>query len=115
MNRLNKKAFTLLITILLVSICSYLTVNILQTQAFKNKTIESKYLYIQAKNHKDFLKEYLNSLKKEKLKSLNKLELPNKTFNIEAFIEKKNSEFLVDIIITAKKQNIRVYEHFTLK
>ena len=57
-----KKAYTLLITIVLISTFSYLGVLILETKALKNQNLSNQYLYIQAKNHlnffEDFVKDY---------------------------------------------------------
>ncbi|MDN5062795.1 hypothetical protein [Aliarcobacter butzleri] len=51
-----KRAYTLLITIVLISTFSYLGVLILETKALKNQNLSNQYLYIQAKNHLNFLK-----------------------------------------------------------
>ncbi|MCR1814648.1 hypothetical protein [Aliarcobacter butzleri] len=51
-----KKAYTLLITIVLISTFSYLGILILETKALKNHNLSNQYLYIQAKNHLNFLK-----------------------------------------------------------
>lgn len=104
-----------MITTLLVLIFSFLSVNILQTKAFKNKTIQTKYLYIQAKNHKSFLKNYIRSLKKENLETINKISFKDKAFDIEAFLEKKDSNIKVEIFIKSKKHDVSLYEGFILK
>ncbi|MGM0518073.1 MAG: hypothetical protein ACQERD_00350 [Campylobacterota bacterium] len=112
---MNKKAFSLMITLLLVSIFSFLSINILQTKAFSNKTLELKYLYIQAKNHKDFLKSYIKTLKKSKLETVEKITLDDSFFNIEAFLNKKDSKFLVDIFIKSKNHNVSLHDSFILE
>ncbi|WP_154656344.1 hypothetical protein [Aliarcobacter faecis] len=50
-----KKAYTLLLTILLLTIFSYVSLQILQTKAIKSENIKNQFLYIQAKNHLSFL------------------------------------------------------------
>ena len=53
-----KKAYTLLLTIVLITIFSVLGIFILETKSLKNTNLTNQYLYIQAKNHKNFLKDY---------------------------------------------------------
>lgn len=104
-----KKSYTLLITILLVTLFSYLSISILETKSLQNNNLQKQYLYIQAKNHKEFLKEYL---KKLELKDINHLKIDDNIFNIEAFIEKKETNFIINIFIKAKNYNISIHEKF---
>ena len=57
-----KKSFSLLITIFLLSIFSYLAISILETKSLRNTNLQNQYLYIQANNHKEFLKAYIKTL-----------------------------------------------------
>lgn len=104
-----KKSFSLLFTILLLSIFSYLSIKLLETKSFRSKSIQSQYLYIQAKNHNKFLKEYLKSID---LKDINKIEIKDKSFFIYANIKKINSKYFIQTYIRAKNQNISLYDKF---
>ena len=102
-----KKAYTLLITIILITIFSYLAVSILQTKSLRNENLTNQYLYIQAKNHKNFLKDYLKSMD---LNGINSFEIKDDLFNIYAKIEKNNSIFTIEIFVKAKEYDISLYE-----
>ena len=54
-----KKAYTLLISIVLITIFSYLAISILETKSLRSTNLSNQYLYIQGKNHLDFFKSYL--------------------------------------------------------
>lgn len=107
-----KKSFSLLITIVLISLFSYLSISILQTKSFTNKNLENQFLYIQAKNHKNFLEDYIKQIKDEELQGINHLDISNEHFKIEAFIENKNSNFIIEIFIKSKKYDISIYEKY---
>lgn len=109
--RKTKKSFSLLITIVLVSLFSYLALSILQTKSFSNKNLENQYLYIQAKNHKEFFKEYINSLSLDELKNIQSLEIEDKNYEIKAFITKEDKT-KIEIFIKSKTHNISIYENF---
>ena len=104
-----KRAYTLLITIVLISTFSYLGVLILETKALKNHNLSNQYLYIQAKNHKNFLKEYLNSID---LTNINDFEIEDDLFDIYAKIEKNDSTFTINTFVKAKEYNISLHEQF---
>ena len=57
-----KKSYTLLITIVLITFFSVFSIFILETKSLRAENLTNQYLYIQAKNHKNFLKEYLTSI-----------------------------------------------------
>jgi len=105
-----KKSYTLLLTILLVTLFSYLALNIAQTKSFSNSNIQNQYLYIQAKNHLLFMKDYLNSLNINELESINKLKIDDENFNIESFIKKVDNSYEIEIFIQSKEFDIRLYE-----
>lgn len=97
----------LLITILFLSIFSYISILILQTKAISNRNIENQYLYIQAKNHIDFLKNYLNSIE---LKDIDKIEIKDNIFKIYAKIETQEEHHIIDMFVKAKNYDISIYE-----
>lgn len=105
-----KKAYTLLITIVLISLFSYLIISTMQTKSFANKNIQNQYLYIQAKNHMDFFKNHINSMSTEQLKSMNKLELKDDFFEIEANINNTNSKLQIDIFVKSISFDIRLHQ-----
>lgn len=102
-----KKSFSLIITIFLISIFSFLSIHILQTKSIQNKNIENQYLYIQANNHKEFLKKYLKNID---LSDINHLEISDNKYKIEAFIEKQKLYYKIDIFIKAKNHDIKIHE-----
>lgn len=105
-----KKAYTLLITITLVTLFSILGIFILETKSLRTTNLTNQYLYIQAKNHKNFLKDYLKSID---LSNINHLKIEDDIFDIYAKIESKNSIFVVDIFVKAKDYDISLYEQFS--
>jgi len=104
---MNKKAYTLLLTILVLTIFSYIGIVILETKSIKNVNIQNKYLFIQAKNHKEFLKSYIKNIKLEGIK---KIDIEDSNFNINAFIKKSESSYIVDIFVKSKKFDISIHE-----
>lgn len=54
-----KKSYTLFITIVLITLFSYLSISILETKALRSENLSNQYLNIQAKNHMIFFKDYL--------------------------------------------------------
>lgn len=103
---MNKKAFTLLITLVCLVSFSFLSIQILQTKAVQNDFIKNRYLYLQAYNHKEFLKEYLKS---KDLENISKIEISNKDFLIYAKIKKEDKYFL-NLYVKSKKYNISLHE-----
>ena len=102
-----KKAYTLLITITLITLFSVLGIFILETKTFRSGKLTNQYLYIQAKNHKNFLKDYLKNID---LTNINDFEVEDDLFNIYAKIEKNNSIFTIHIFVKAKNYDISLYE-----
>lgn len=105
-----KKSFVLLLSIILITLFSYLSIKIATTKSIKNENEVNQYLYIQAKNHKEFLKEYINSL--ANLNTIEHLSIADDFFVIEAFIEKQTSNFHIQIYVKSKYYDISVYEEF---
>lgn len=102
-----KKAYTLLITIILITLFSFLSISILQTKSLRNENLTNQYLYIQAKNHKNFLKDYLKSIDLNEIKDF---EIKDDLFDIYAKIEKNNSIFTINIFVKAKEYDISLHE-----
>lgn len=102
-----KKAYTLLLTIILITLFSVLGIFILETKSLKSENLTNQYLYIQAKNHKNFLKDYLKSID---LNGINDFEIKDDLFDIYAKIEKNNSIFTIDIFVKAKEYDISLHE-----
>lgn len=105
-----KKAYTLLISIILITIFSYLAVSILETKSLRSANLSNQYLYIQGKNHLDFLKTYINSINITDIKNF---EIKDDLFNIYAKIEKKDSIFVINMFVKAKDFDISLHEQFT--
>lgn len=102
-----KKSFTLLITIFLLSVFSYLAISILQTKSLRNTNLQNQYLYLQANNHKEFLKQYLNKIE---LKNLTYLQIEDDMFEIYANIKEISKSYEIDILIKAKEFDISLHE-----
>lgn len=105
-----KKSYTLLITIVLITLFSILSIFILETKSLRAENLTNQYLYIQAKNHKNFLKDYLKSID---LKNINDFEIEDDLFKIYAKIEKNNSIFTINVFVKAKDYDISLHEQFT--
>lgn len=107
-----KKSYTLLITIVLITIFAYLSSLILETKALKSQNLRNQYLYIQAKNHKNFLKEYLETLD---LKSFNEIEIEieDEFFLIHAI--KSQDLKSMNLYIKSKEFDIRITEKILIK
>lgn len=107
-----KKSYTLLITIVLITLFSYLAVSILETKSLKSINSSNQYLYIQGNNHKEFFKDYLQSIN---LTGINHLEIEDEIFEIIAKIENKDSIFTIDIFVKAKDYDVSIYEKLIIK
>ena len=105
-----KKSYTLLITIILITLFSFLAISILQTKSLRAENLTNQYLYIQAKNHKNFLKDYLRSID---LEGITSFEIEDEIFKIYAKIEKNNSIFTINVFVKAKDYDISLHEEFT--
>lgn len=103
-----KKSFTLLFTILFLTILGFISIKIFENRSINSINIKNQYLYIQANNHLEFLTDYIKSLKN--IKENTKIEIPNDKFIIEAYISKNKA----DIFVKAKENNVRVYKALTL-
>lgn len=102
-----KKSYTLLISIVLITIFSYLAISILETKSLRTTNLSNQYLYIQGKNHLEFFKSYIKSID---LIDISQLEIKDDFFDIYAEIEKKDSIFTIEIFVKAKDYDISLYE-----
>ena len=102
-----KKAYTLLLTIVLITIFSVLGIFILETKSLKNTNLTNQYLYIQAKNHKNFLKDYIKELD---LKETSHLQIEDNLFDIYARIEFINLKYFINIYVKSKNYDISLHE-----
>ena len=102
-----KRSYTLLITIIIISLFSFLAISILQTKSLRAENLTNQYLYIQAKNHKNFLKDYLRSID---LEGITSFEIEDEIFKIYAKIEKNNSIFTINVFVKAKDYDISLHE-----
>lgn len=105
-----KKSYTLLITIVLITIFAYLSSLILETKALKSQNLRNQYLYVQAKNHKNFLKEYLETLD---LKSFTEIKIEDEFFLIHAI--KSQDLKSMNLYIKSKEFDIRITEKIVIK
>ena len=103
-----KTSFVLLITLMFLLIFSFLLVLIMQTKSLNSNNITNQYIYIQAKNHLEFLESYINSI--PNLNSINKIELKNDKFRVFAKIEKQNNKYLINIFVSSKIKDIRLHK-----
>lgn len=102
-----KKSYTLLISIVLITIFSYLALLLLETKSLRSTNLSNQYLYIQGKNHLSFFKSYLLDID---LNEITELEIKDEIFKIYAKIEKTESVFSIDVFVKAKDYDISLYE-----
>ena len=96
-----KRAYTLLITIVLISTFSYLGVLILETKALKNQNLSNQYLYIQAKNHLNFFEDFVTDYD---LKDITHLQIEDELFDIYA--TKLIDSNIVDIFVNTTNSSL---------
>ncbi|PLY07788.1 MAG: hypothetical protein C0625_04275 [Arcobacter sp.] len=101
-----KKSFTLFSTLILVFIFSILVIKIFEVKSISSINITNQYKYIQATNHLNFLEEYINSL--DDLKTLDKIQIENKNYDIFALIKKVNAKYEVELIVKAVDFDVRL-------
>ena len=103
-----KKSFTLLSTLILISLFSILIIKIFEVKNIASTNILNQYNYIQAKNHLNFLEEYINSL--DSLELIDKIQIKDDRFNIIAQIEKIDEDFIAYLDVKSINYNIRVFK-----
>ncbi len=105
-----KKAYVLFVTIVLISILSFVSILILQTKSIKNENIKNQFLYIQAKNHLTFLEDYIKSVN---INEIDSITIDDDFFDIKA--NKSNNSKYINLSVKAKDYNIRVTKNIELK
>ena len=100
-----KKAYTLLLTIVLITIFSILSIFILETKSLRNTNLTNQYLYIQAKNHMNFFKDYI---KNEDLKDITHLQIEDELFDIFASFD--TAQNLFHLYVKAKNYDVTLHE-----
>jgi len=103
-----KKSFTLFSTLILIFVFSILVIKIFETKAISSQNIINQYEYIQAKNHLQFLEEYISSLKS--LDTTKSIKIKDKMFDINAHMEKKGSSYEANLYVKDFKNHIRVHK-----
>jgi hypothetical protein len=106
-----KSSFTLLFTILIVTILSLISIKIFETKSVNSTNLTNKYVYIQALNHLEFLEEYINSL--EDVKNIDEIKIDNKEFYIKAIFKKVALKYKISLEVKAKNFNVRVQKTLT--
>lgn len=104
-----KKSFVLLLTLSLLSLFAYLSINILETKSLQSKNLQNKYIYLQALNHNKFLKEYLQKLD---LLDIKTIEIEDNNFHIRAKIFKINNKYRVETYVSSKAFDISIADNF---
>lgn len=104
-----KKSFTLFSTLILVFLFSLVCIKIYELKSISSINIINQYKYIQAKNHLNFLEEYINTL--NDFETLKKIQIKNEKFDILALIHKQsNKTYEIELIVKALNFNVRVYK-----
>ncbi|XPV67826.1 MAG: hypothetical protein ACNI25_10930 [Halarcobacter sp.] len=105
---MRKNSFILLTTLILIFIFSFLIINIFEVKSLNSQNINNQYRFIQAKNHLNFLQDYIKSL--TTLKLLDTISIKDDKYNIYATIEKKEENYEIDIYVKAKDFNISLHK-----
>jgi len=92
-----KNCYTLIITLILLVVFSTLANQILENSSLGNESIKQKVLYIQAKNHLEFLEEYILSIDLNDIKNIENLKIDDDLFEIKAQKSKEFSGYLLSI------------------
>lgn len=107
-----KKSYVLLVTLFLVTVFAFLSSQILEKKSLQSINLQNQYLYIQGKNHMNFLKNYIKTLN---LENVNKIEIYDEKFLIYANIKEENKDYIADIFVKSKYKNISLYEKLITK
>ena len=107
---MNKKAYLLLLTIIILSIFSYISMNIIRNINLKEENKTKHILNIQAKNHLIFLQEYVLSLDINNIKTI---KIEDEVFDIYAQVI--NEEAFLFVKYKHKNYSISSYKKLLLK
>lgn len=110
-----KKSFSLLITIVLITIFSFLAIFIVEVKSISNFNNEIFYLQTQSRLHFNFFKNYLQNYDfKENCPK--KINFAESIYNLEAKIECKDEIVNIDVYLktNSKFETISLYEKLTI-
>ena len=112
-----KNSFSLLITLILITIFSFFTIFIIQTKSLSISNLTNSYLQTQTKLHLDFFKQYINSLD-FKATCMKKLSFNDDIYKLKANVSFELScesqlpqNIIIDIFANAKTLNNEVNLH----
>lgn len=112
-----KKSFSLLITLILITIFSFFTIFIIQTKSLSITNLTNAYLQTQTKLHMNFFKDYINSLDL-KNSCINELSFNEDIYNLKAQISYENGclnnlsqDITIDIFANTKILNHEINLH----
>ncbi len=101
-----KKAFTLLVVLIIVSAFSLLLLFSIEVKTLKNNNQTKAYLYLQAKLHMQFLEDVAKNLSDDTIETLF-LQKENFSFEIH------NLEKRTELFVYSNKQDIRLHKSLT--
>ncbi|PLY09317.1 MAG: hypothetical protein C0626_10005 [Arcobacter sp.] len=112
-----KNSFSLLITLILITIFSFFTIFIIQTKSLSILNLSNSYLQTQTKLHLDFFKKYINSLDL-KTTCLHDLSFSDDIYKLNANVSfelscesQLHQNITIDIFANAKTLNNEVNLH----
>lgn len=95
-----KKSFSLFLTVIIIGIFSFVALNYFQIKSLKTYNLKNQIVYIQGKNHLDFLKK-ISKVHDFK----DKFEIQNSDFEIYA-IKQENK---IHYFVKSKKESVNLY------
>lgn len=117
-----KKSFSLLLTIVLITLFSYISISIIEKKSLSTSNITTLYLDTQAKLHMEFFENYIYSLNL-KTNCYENISFEDSFFYFEAKISyekncqtSSNNKANIDLVISAssKLESIRVHKKFVM-
>ena len=118
-----KKSFSLLITLTLITIFSFLGIFIIETKSISIENTNNLYLESQSKLHLNFFKSYIKTLDLKK-ECLNEIEIVDDIYKLTANLAykedcstNKSNSVTIDIFINSKTKlnEINLHEKFVLE
>ena len=105
------KGFALFITIILITLLSFLSISIIGNQTISSNIDKLKYLYLQSQIHLQYTKEYINTHTQNEIDSF---KLEDTRFNLQVISNQENNQTIYTIIInTVDDTTIRAYSTIT--
>lgn len=118
-----KKSFSLLITLTLITIFSFLGIFIIETKSISIENTNNLYLESQSRVHLNFFKSYIKTLDLKK-ECLNEIEIVDDIYKLTANLAykedcsiNKSNSVTIDIFINSKTKlnEINLHEKFVLE